>query len=655
MTVVSLLGQSLVVNKLFRDVPLETQGVLFLADLMELPFGEFDLILGMDWLVKHRAKLDCTNKRMVLRTLEDEEVVVIGARRDYLSNVASALRAVKMVQKGCKEFLAWISALDAKEVNVNEVRTVKEFVDVFPEELLGLPPDLEVEFGIELLPGTAPVSIAPYRMALKELVELKAQIQELLDRGFIRPSVSPWGAPVLFVKKKDMSMCMCIDYRQLNKLTIKNMYLLSRIDDLFDQLNGASFFSKIDLRSGYHQLKVKEADIHKMAFRTRYGHYEFLVMPFGLTNAPAAFMDMMNRVFQPYLDRFVVVFIDGILVYSKTEEEQESHLRVVLQILWEKQLYAKFSKCEFWLKEVTLLGHVVSAEGIRVDPQKIEAKSPKSVAGIRSFLGLAGYYRRFVEGLSLIVTPLTKLLRKGVPFVWTAKQQESFEKLKKILTEAPVLIQLEVGKEFVVYCDASHTGLGCVLMQGGRPHEINYPTHDLELAAVRHYLYGERSIIYTDHKSLKYLLTQKDLNLRQWRWIELLKDYSCSIEYHLGKANVVADALSQKVILELRAMFAHLSLYDDGSVLAELQVKPTWISQIKEKQLLDDVLSARLLQVPNSGVEDYSLNNDGVLCFRERVCVSKDVGLRQMILQEAHSSPYAMHPGRSKMYQDLRE
>ncbi|KAA3480856.1 DNA/RNA polymerases superfamily protein [Gossypium australe] len=549
------------------DAPDVITGVVFRADLMELSFGEFDLILGMDWLVKYQANLDCAAKRMVLRAVEGLEVVVIGERRDYLSNVVSVLKAERMVRKRCKAFMVHVCALEAKESVVGDVRTVKEFTDVFPEELPRLPPDREVEFGIDLLPGTAPVSIAPYRMAPKELVELKAQIQELLDWGFIRATVSPWGEPLLFVKKKDRSMRMCIDYRQLNKLTIKNKCPLPRIDDLFNQLKGTSVFSKIYLRSGYHQLKVNEADIHKTAFHTRYGHYKFLVMPFGLTNAPAVFIDMMNRVFQPYLDQFVVVFIDDILVYSKSMEEHDSHLRVVLQILRGKQLFAKFSKCEFWLREVTFLGHVVSAEGIRVDPQKIEAvlnwNPPKSVAEIRSFLGLDGYYKRFVEGFSLIAAPLTKLLRKGVPFVWSNKQQGSFEKLKRILKEAPVMIQWEVGKEFTVYCDTSLTGLGCVLMQEGkviayasrqlRSHEVNYSTHDLELAAVvfalkiwRHYLYREKSILYTDHKSLKYLLSQKELNLRQRRWIELLKDCDCSIEYHLGKANVVADALSRK-------------------------------------------------------------------------------------------------------------
>ena len=223
--------------------------------------------------------------------------------------------------------------------------------------------------------------------------------------------MSPWGAPVLFVKKKDGTLRMCIDYRQINKVTVKNKYPLPRIEDLFDQLKGAGVFSKIDLRSGYYQLRVKEGDVPKTAFRTRYGHYEFLVMPFGLTNAQAAFMDLMNRVFRPYVDQFVVVFIDDILVYSKDAQEHEQHLRIVLETLREKKLYAKLSKCDFWQKEVSFLGHIVSAEGIRVDPAKIEAvvnwKSPQNVTEVRNFLGLAGYYRRFVRGFSVIASLLT--------------------------------------------------------------------------------------------------------------------------------------------------------------------------------------------------------------------------------------------------------
>ena len=256
--------------------------------------------------------------------------------------------------------------------NIKDVEVVNEFEDVFSKDLHGLPPDREIEFTIELVPGAAPVSKAPYRLAPVELKELATQLQELLDKGMIRPSVSPWGAPVLFVKKKDGSLRLCIDYRELNKLTIKNKYTLPRIDELFDQLKDAVYFSKIDLRTGYHQLKIKPEDIPKTVFRTRYRHYEFLVMSFGLTNAPAAFMDLMNRVFKKYLDKCVIVFIDDILVYSKTKEEHAEHLRIVLGILWKEKLYAKWSKCEFWLKKIQFLGYVIGKEGIMVAPAKIE-------------------------------------------------------------------------------------------------------------------------------------------------------------------------------------------------------------------------------------------------------------------------------------------
>ena len=275
---------------------------------------------------------------------------------------------------------------------MEKIRVVKEFPDVFPKELSGIPPEREVDLSIEVVHGTTPISRAPYRMALTELKELKTQLQELLNKGFIRPRVSPWGAPVLFFKKKDGTLRMCIDYQLINNVTMKNKYLLPRLEDLFYQLKGASVFSKIALRSEYYQLRVKDVNVPKTTFRTQYGHYEFLVMPFGFTNAPAAIMDLMNMVFQPYLDQFVVVFINDILVYSKDAQEHEQHLRIVLQILREKWFLAKLSKCDFWLKEVSFLGHIVSAEGIRVDPAKIEAvmswKPPRNVTEVRSFLGL---------------------------------------------------------------------------------------------------------------------------------------------------------------------------------------------------------------------------------------------------------------------------
>eukprot|EP00253_Pinus_taeda_P026946 PITA_26946 len=260
-----------------------------------------------------------------------------------------------------------------KTTILNNIPVIQEFTDVFPEEIPGLPPKRNIDFTIELVPGAARVSRAPYRMSVPELTELKMQLQELLDKNYIRPSVSLWGALVLFVKKKDRTFRMCIDYRQLNKLTIKNKYPLPRIDELFDQVKGATVFSKIDLRSSYHQIRIKDEEIAKTAFRTRYGHYEFVVLPFGLTNAPATFMCLMNSIFHQYLDRFVLIFIDDILVYSRTLEDHQEHLRKVLQTLREHQLYVKFSKCDFFKEEIQYLGHVITKEGIVVDPEKIKA------------------------------------------------------------------------------------------------------------------------------------------------------------------------------------------------------------------------------------------------------------------------------------------
>ncbi|GJZ78527.1 putative nucleotidyltransferase, ribonuclease H [Tanacetum coccineum] len=474
-------GQLVEIDKVIKGCKLEIEGHVFDIDLIPFGHGSFDMIIG----VRPDEKV-----RFLMGVKKQEKIVV-----------------------------------------------VRDFPEVFLEDLSGLPPIQEIEFRIELTPGAMPVAKSPYHLAPSELEELSGQLNELQDKGFIRPSSSPWGAPILFVKKKDGSFRMCIDYRKLNKLTVKNRYSLPRIDDLFDQLQGLRFFSKIDLRSRYHQLRVHKDDIPKIVFRTRYGHFEFTVMPFGLTNAPAIFMDLINRVCRPYLNKFVIVFIDDILIYYKTQEEHVEHLRLVLELLKKEKLYAKFSKCEFWLREVQFLGHVINDNGIHVDPSKIEVvknwKAPRT------------------------------LTKKSKTFNWGEEQELAFQTLKDKLCNAPVLALPDGPKDFVVYCDASGIGLGCVLMQRGKViayasrqlkiHEKNYTTHDLELGAVvfalkiwRHYLYGTKSVIYTDHKSLQHIFSQKELNMRQRRWIELFSDYDCEIRYHPGKANVVADALSRK-------------------------------------------------------------------------------------------------------------
>ena len=338
-------------------------------------------------------------------------------------------------------------------------------------------------------------------------------------------------------------------------------------------------------------------------------------------------------------------------------------------------MYAKLSKCEFWLNEVSFLGHIVSKEGIRVDPKKIEVvvewKPPRNVTEIRSFLGLAGYYRRFVKGFFMITAPMTRLVQKNVKFEWSEKCQRSFEKLKAFLTEAPVLTQPTCGKEYVIFSDASLNGLGCVLMQEGKvvayasrqlkPHEKNYPTHDLELAAIvfalkiwRHYLYGEKCFIYTDHKSLKYLPSQRELNLRQHRWIELIKDYDYVIDYHPGKANVVADALSRKTVQTLRALNAHFSLSDDGTIVAELIASLNLLNRALEAQKKDEKISAIVKQIGVGKETEFEVKEDRSLYYKGMVCVPNDCELKKAILDEAHNGSFSIHPGSTKMYQDLK-
>ncbi|GKB57640.1 putative reverse transcriptase domain-containing protein, partial [Tanacetum coccineum] len=455
-------GRIIWVNTLIRGCTLNFLNHPFNIDLMPVEISSFDVIIGMDWLSKYHAVIVCDEK--LVRVPFDNEILIFhddGSNNGHESrfNIILCTKTQKYLLKGCPIFLA--------------------------HDLLGIPPTRQVEFKIDLMPGVAPVARAPYQLAPSEMKELLNQLKELSDKGFIRPNSSPWGAPVLFVNKKDGSFRMCIDYQELNKLIVKNRYPLPRIDDLFDQLQGSTVYSKIDLRSGYHQLRVREEDIPKTAFRTRYGHYEFQVMPFGLTNAPAVFMDLMNRVCKPYLDKFVIVFIDDILIYSKNKQEHEKHLKLILELLKKEQLHAKFSKCEFWIPRVQFLGHVIDSQG------------------------LAGYYRRFIKGFSKIAKPMTKLTQKKVKFDWGDKAEAAFQLIKQKLCSAPIL---------VVFA----------------------------LKIWRHYLYGTKCTMFTDHKSLQHILDQKELNMRQCHWLELLSDYDCEIHYHPGKANVVANALSRK-------------------------------------------------------------------------------------------------------------
>ncbi|GJW11083.1 putative reverse transcriptase domain-containing protein [Tanacetum coccineum] len=435
-------GRIVSTNTVLKGFTLSLVNHIFEINLMPIELGTFDIIIGMDCLVKHDAVIVCGEK-VVRIPYGNKTLTVEGDKGGSRLKIISCIKA--------------------------HVPIIRDFPEVFPEELPGLPPSRQVEFRIDLVPGAAPVAHAPYRLAPSEMKELSVQLQELLEKGFICPSSSPRGAPVLFVKKIDGSFRMCIHYRELNKLTIKNRYPLSRINDLFDQLQGLSVYSNIDLRSGYHQLRIKEEHISIIAFRTRYGHFEFQVMPFRLTNAPTVFMDLMNRVCKPYLDKFVIVFIDNILVYSKDEEEHGKHLKIILELLKKERLYAKFLKCDFWLDSVQFLGYVIDRSGVHVDPAKIKAikswAAPMTPTEVRQFLGLARYYRRFIEGFSLISKPLTKLTLKNKKYEWGKEEEEAFQTLKEKLCSAPIIALPEGTEDFMVYCDASLKGYGAVLMQ----------------------------------------------------------------------------------------------------------------------------------------------------------------------------------------------
>ncbi|GJU62549.1 reverse transcriptase domain-containing protein [Tanacetum coccineum] len=537
-------GKKEEVDRIFCGCRLELEDSIFPIDLIPLGQGSFDVIVGMDWLSNQKAVIVCHEKIVRIHVEEGNVICVQGERN---------VRKIKT-----------LLSTKANEPTLSNIPIIRDFEDVFPDDLLGLPPQRQVEFRIDLIHGATP-------------------------------------------------------------------------DD----------------------------DISKTTFRTRYVHFEFTVMPFGLTNAPVVFMDLMNRVCKPYLDKFVIVFIDDILIYSKTKEDHENHLRLMLDLLRKEKLYAKFSKCEFWLQEVHFLGHVVNHDGIHVDPSKIEAvkswKAPTTPSEVRSFLGLAGYYRRFIENFSKIAKPLTSLTQKNQKYEWGEKQEEAFRTLKDNLCNAPILSLPDGVEDFVVYCDASNQGLGCVLMQRDKViayasrqlkiHEKNYTTHDLELGAVvfalkiwRHYLYGTKSVIYTDHKSLQHIFDQKELNMRQRRWLELFSDYECEIKYHPGKANVVVDALSRKARVKPRRVRAMAVTIQSG-------VKGLILAAQGEAFKDENVLAEGL----NGTDQQMEKREDGSLYYMDRIWVPLVGSVRTKIMDEAHKTRYSVHPGADKMYYDLRD
>src|SRR6266511_2123677 len=647
------------------------------AQVMKLQ--RYDIILGKPWLYHANPTIDWRTNTLTFN-YGTKKIVVEATKTSSETSCSSIYISRQQFSKipDTEEiFAVCVDNIENVEERKNSevTKLLKEFTDIFPNTLQErLPPKRTVDHAIYLVPGIEPPSRPIYKMSYMELDELKKQLVDLLKKGYIKPSVSPFGAPVLFVHKKDGTLRLCVDYRALNKITIKNRYPLPRIDELIDRLVGAKYFTKIDLYSGYHQIRIKEADISKTAFRTRYGHYEFLVLPFGLTNAPATFMTLMNDVFREFLDDFVIVYLDDILIYSKTREEHLQHLHHVLQTLRKHHLYAKFSKCEIFKQKVEYLGHYISSEGISVDLRKVNAVKewpmPSNVSELRSFLGLTSYYRKFIKSFSIIAAPLTMLLHKDQPYKWNEAQQLAFDELKRQLTSAPILLLPDPTKPFTVTTDASDIAIGAVLSQDqGRgdqpvayesrklsPAEQNYPVHEKELLAIVHaiklwrtYLEGQKFTVITDHASLEYIKTQANLSRRQARWLEVLQSNDFEVRYRPGKTNVVADALSRQPHL---ANITTLVTYLDDERLEKGYLQDKYFAYIfeilKNKETSDKKQQAR--------ASHYELRNNKLyLKEGQQLAIPKDKELRTRLLQEYHDIPIVGHLGIDKTYEAIRQ
>jgi hypothetical protein len=538
------------------------------------------------------------------------------------------------------------------------ISLLQEYEDVFPNDVpSGLPPIRGIEHQIDFVPGATIPNRPAYRSNPEETKELQRQVEELLAKGHVRESMSPCAVPVLLVPKKDGTWRMCVDCRAINNITVKYRHPIPRLDDMLDELHGSCIFTKIDLKSGYHQIRMKEGDEWKTAFKTKYGLYEWLVMPFGLTNAPSTFMRLMNHALRAFLGRFVVVYFDDILVYSKSLDEHIDHLHCVLTVLRKEKLYANLKKCSFCLDKVVFLGFVVGAKGITVDEEKVKAikewPTPKSITEVRSFHGLASFYRRFVKDFSTLAAPLTEIVKKSVGFKWGSEQDRAFIEIKERLCGAPLLALPDFSKTFEIECDASGIGIGAVLMQEKRPIAyfseklngavLNYPTYDKELYALvraletwQHYLWPKEFVIHTDHESLKHLKGQGKLNRRHAQWMEFIETFPYVIKYKQGKENIVADALSRRYAL-----------------ISTLNAKLLGFEYVKELYVNDDDFASVFAACEKAAFGKF-YRIDGYLFRENRLCVPNS-SMRELLVREAHGGGLMGHFGVRKTLDMLHE
>jgi transposase InsO family protein len=568
--------------KTMVDIPITFRGSTGLEEqyvVQALIFpSRFDLILGLEWLKGANPEADWTNRTWTIKTTNgaitlNPEKASVDPELNFVCSPKQAVRAVKH-----REEVGWLLVTDGsvpeEESNPLHVKIVKDYADLFKDELPELPPARDIEHVIDT--GDAkPINRPPFKTSPKELKELQEQLAKLKEKGLIEPSHSPWGAPVLFVRKKDGSMRLCVDYRAINKITVKNRYPLPRIDECLEQLGSAKYFSTLDLKSGYHQVRLRDQDKEKTAFNTRYGQFQFKVLPFGLTNAPPTFQSLMNRVLEEFKDKFALVYLDDILIFSPTLDQHEQHVRMVLDKLREHHLYLNPEKCRFGVQELSFVGYKVTANGILPEDAKVkkvqEWPTPTNVQEVRQFLGLASYYRRFIANFANIAAPMSDLTQgtgsKCRKIEWTTKCEEAFQALKQSLTNAPILRAPDSSRPYIIYTDASDFACGAVLCQQDEKDqeyvvafesrkftktEQAYPAQERELLAILHalrtwrcFIEGTNYTVYTDHLPLKYLRSQKAPTPRLTRWMNELELYDPNIQYRPGKDQVVPDALSR--------------------------------------------------------------------------------------------------------------
>ncbi|KAL4588404.1 hypothetical protein LXL04_001290 [Taraxacum kok-saghyz] len=639
-------------------IPLHFGAFSCTVDALVYDLGPLDFILGIAWLKRLGDVLFNWQTHEIKFCQNGEQVHLKGINSPLLSQ--SSLRS-------CLEPHLVSFTVDTKDppaLTINQQTQLDTLLAAYTSLFLspqGLPPVRTIAHQITLFAGQGPICVRPYRYPHAHKDEIQRQVTEMLHSGIIRISQSAFSSPVILVKKKDSSWRLCIDYRALNKVTVPDKYPIPIVEELLDELHGSQFFSKIDLKSGFYQVRVHDSDVEKTAFRTHDGHYEFLVMPFGLTNAPATFQALMNEVFRPLLRNGVLVFFDDILVYSPTWSRHLELLSIVLALLHTHELVVNQKKSYFGIGSVEYLGHIIDKHGVSMDPAKIQSITdwpvPANVKGVRGFLGLTGYYRKFIQGYGKLAQPLTELTKRD-NFGWGPKAQEAFAKLKHCMTTAPVLALPDFTKPFEIECDASGKGLGAVLMQGRRPiayyskalseRTLSKSAYEKEIMALalsiqhwRPYLLGRSFTVFTDQKSLRHLLEQRITTSDQQNWLSKLMGYQFSIAYKPGHENRAADALSR---------------IHEGSELLSMVSSPQWLDG---KNLLDGYDSDAHIQkmIKNLNSDPFSYPKytliDNRLYYKHKLVIPASSPWVTRLLTEFHCSPSGGHYGFYRTYKRL--